>query len=167
MASVKSVTVYSDVPGLEDSGLRKKRFAIVLTDNNLVDSTIITKPAHVLPEEDGSIFATKALQQQKDSELSNRNIVPEWNDAQADYDRRALGIAMTLTDVHEFYSYLPLFKAMELRGGANRNQRAAYLGVPVSEYTQMEDRFNDVEGIAFFLDNAKDQIWEEILPGWD
>ena len=170
MAIVSSVTVFSDVPYSdipEEAHLRKKRFTVVLTDNNTVEFTSITFPQVVDESDDGAAIAAELLQAKKDNELVEGDKLTQWEDSQNDYDRRALGQAMTISDVDEFYSFLPLFKAMESRGGANRNQRAAYLDVPVSEYIQMEDRFNDVEGIAFFLDNAKGQIWDEVLPGWD
>lgn len=112
--------------------------------------------------DDGSLIATQFLEDKKESELNQGDIPTQWNDTQADYDRRALGMAMLIEDVDEFYALLPLFKAMEIRGGANAIQRAIYLGVSNGNYTLIADRFGDVEGISFFLDNAKDQIWDEL-----
>ena len=87
--------------------------------------------------------------------------------AQNDYDRRVLGQAMTFTDIHWFYAAYPLFTAMELRGGANAGQRAAYLGVDTTTYGQMEDRFNNVNGVAWFLTDEKAQTWDEVPEGWE
>ena len=159
MASVKSVSIYSDVPWA--GGFRKRRYSVILTDNNLVDHTVITNAVKVLESDDGTESALRELNNKKIRELVEGEKISEWQDTQADYDRRALGIAMTLSDVHEFYSYLPLFKAMELRGGANAAQRASYLGVSSVNYNLMANRFGDVEGISFFLDNAKGQIWSD------
>jgi hypothetical protein len=87
--------------------------------------------------------------------------------AQNDYDRRVLGQAMTFTDIHWFYAAYPLFTAMELRGGANAGQRAGYLGVDTTTYGQMEDRFNNVNGVAWFLTDEKAQTWPEVPEGWE
>lgn len=165
MASIKSIAVYSDVPWR--AGQRKRRYEITLTDNNAVDHTEITNPVKQQPADDGTLIADKLLQSRKDKELREGEKAAEWADTQADFDRRALGRAMLLTDTDDFYFYLPLFKAMELRGGANANQRAAYLGIDRAIYDQIAARFNDVEGIAFFLDNYKSQIWDEIPPGFE
>ena len=160
MASVKSVTIHSERPW--SNGQVKRRYLVTLTDNNAVDHEIVTMPVKQLPADTGDAVAASLLQGKKNNEVLKGDIVPEWQDTQADYDRISLGRAMLLTDVDEFYSHLPLFKAMEVRGGANANQRAAYLGVSTANYNLMADRFGDVEGIAFFLDNAKGQIWDEI-----
>ena len=53
---------------------------------------------------------------------------------------------------------------MEIRGGANAGQRASYLGVSTENYGLMEDRFNDDEGAAFFIEDSKSQIWKEVPP---
>lgn len=159
MATVKSVEIYDD---FAVGDLRERRYKVTITTNSGVDEEYILSPVIVPDSDDGSEAAAKKLAQLADNEASlGADIVAEYQ-AQNNYDRRALGKAMVLTDVDEFYAVLPLFKAMEARGGANKNQRAAYLGVSGANYTLMEDRFNDVEGIAFFLDNAKGQIWEEI-----
>ena len=162
MASVKSVTEYSNTPGR--GGLRKKRFTVVLTDNNLVDHVFISMPKQVPESDTGAATADGMLEQLKLGELKPEDATNQWNDTQAAYDRRTLGRAMLLTDVQEFYSYLPLFQAMEARGGANANQRAAYLGVSTTNYDLMAKRFSDVQGIAFFLDDEKNQIWTELPP---
>jgi len=162
MASVKSVEIESDREWQKNSPIRKRRYRVVLTDNNAVDHETLTAPVKVDAADDGTSTANKLLESLKSSELSKGDQATQWHDSQADYDRRALGRAMTIADADEFYSYLPLFKAMEARGGANANQRAAYLGVSTANYNLMADRFGDVEGIAFFLDNAKGQIWDEI-----
>lgn len=85
---------------------------------------------------------------------------------QSEFDRRLLGRLMTVEDVNVFYAGLPFFQAVESRGGANANQRAIYLDVPRAEYDLVAARFGDVQGISFFLDDAKDAIWPDIPDGW-
>jgi len=87
--------------------------------------------------------------------------------SQADFDRRLLGRLMTILDAHVVYAALPFFQAVEGRGGANANQRASYLGVTSVDYGLVDDRFGDVQGIAFFLDDAKAQVWEDIPEDWE
>jgi hypothetical protein len=87
--------------------------------------------------------------------------------AQADYDRRMLGLYMVETNAHTFLSGLDFFLAVESRGGANAGQRAAYLGVPLAEYNEVANRFGDVQGAAFFLNDDKNQVWDEVKPGWE
>lgn len=160
MAVVKSVTIHSERPW--SNGQVKRRYLVTLTDNNGGDHEIVTMPVKQLPADNGNAVAASHLQGKKNGELLKGAIVPEWQDTQADYDRISLGRAMLLTDVDEFYTYLPLFKAMEGRSGSNANQRAATLGVSRANYGLMADRFGDVQGVAFFLDNAKGQIWSEL-----
>ena len=162
MAEVKSVVIYDDYP---NGDLRERRYKVTITRNDLVDEEYILSPVVVGVSDDGSASGAKKLQQLADNELSTEKVAQYQ--AQNDYDRRALGIAMTFTDVDEFYAVLPLFKGMEGRSGSNANQRAATLEVSRAGYDDMANRFNDVEGIAFFLDDHKDQIWEEIPPEFE
>jgi len=83
---------------------------------------------------------------------------------QADYDRRVLGRCMTLDDASQFFAAYPFFQAVELRGGANDAARAAYLGVPTSEWQAIATRFNNVNGVSWFLTDEKEQTWDK-LPG--
>jgi hypothetical protein len=85
---------------------------------------------------------------------------------QSEFDRRLLGRLMVTEDVNVFYAGLPFFQAVESRGGANANQRAIYLDVPRAEYDLVAARFGDVQGISFFLDDAKNAIWPDIPDGW-
>ena len=87
--------------------------------------------------------------------------------AQADFDRRLLGRLMTFLDAHVFLAGLPFFQAVEARGGANAGQRAAYLGVDTVSYGLVDDRFGDVQGIAFFLDDDKNNVWNDIPEDWE
>jgi len=162
MAEVKSVVIYDDYP---NGDKRERRYKVTITRNDLVDEEYILSPVVVDVSDDGSASGAKKLQQLADNELSTEKVAQYQ--AQNDYDRRALGIAMTFTDVDEFYAVLPLFKGMEGRSGSNANQRAATLEVSRAGYDDMANRFNDVEGIAFFLDDHKDQIWEEIPPEFE
>jgi hypothetical protein len=114
-------------------------------------------------------------EQQADGEVANaygvieRGVNPDKAavyQSQADFDRRLLGRLMTEENVQYFYAGLPFWQAVEGRGGANANQRASYLGVVRAEYDLVADRFGDVQGIGFFLDDAKGQIWPEPLEEW-
>ena len=164
MASVKSVTIISDAPW--QGGKRKRRYEITLTDNSATDHVFLTLPVKVDAADDGLLLADKHLQARKKADIASDDLPTLWSDSQADYDRRSLGFAMTIESTDLFYTYLPLFKAMETRGGANANQRSSYLGVARAEYDLMSDRFGDVEGIAFFLDDAKGQVWDEVKGDW-
>ncbi len=96
---------------------------------------------------------------------NNPDKVPN-HQTQAEFDRRLLGELMTVLDAHTFYAALPFFQAVESRGGANANQRASYLGIDRPTYDLIANRFGDVQGVAFFLDNAKGQVWEELPDGY-
>ena len=165
MSLVKSIQIETDHP--TGSGRRSRQYKITLTDNNLVDHVVVSRPARVDLADIGTTIAAGHLQSMKDNELTSRKLTPDWADSEAEYYRRALGRAMTLQDVDDFYTYLPVFKEMEIRGGANANHRAAYLRITRALYDQITARFNDVEGIAFFLDNAKGQIWDKIPPEFE
>lgn len=96
----------------------------------------------------------------------NPDLVPSLFQDQNDYDRRVLGRCMQFADVQAFYASLPMWQAMEARGGTNANQRAAYLEIPrVPYYNEMSARYGDVQGIAFFLDN--DAVWEDLPAEFD
>jgi hypothetical protein len=165
MALVKSVVVHSQRQPV--NGRVKRRYTVVLTNNGGIDKTVITMPLIVLESDDGATIATKLLENEAALETNKKlDIVSQWS-TQADYDRIALGKAMRLTNVHDFHATLPLFLAVETRGGANAIQRAAYLGVVIEKYNLMADRFGDDQGVAFFIDNAKAQIWDETqAEGW-
>lgn len=87
--------------------------------------------------------------------------VPE-HQSQAVYDRRVLGRMMLVEDAHAFYAAYPMFQAVELRGGANTNQRATYLGIPSATYALIANRFNNVSGISWFLSDEKNTIWDAL-----
>ena len=163
MATVKSVTIYDDYP---NGDLRERRYLVVITTNSLVDEEYILSPVIVPVSDDGTDAANGKLDQLAKNETGPEDIAAEYQD-QNDYDRRSLGRAMTIESTDIFYTYLGLFKAMEGRGGANAGQRATYLEIPRAEYDLIANRFNDVEGIAFFLDDAKGQVWEELPPGYE
>ena len=87
--------------------------------------------------------------------------------SQADFDRRVLSRIMMMLDAHAVNAAYPMFQAMELRGGANANQRATYLGVTNDIYGQIDGRFSNVNGVAWFLDDEKNQRWEIMPEGLD
>ena len=160
MSSVISVSVHTE--RARSDGNVRRRYLVTLEDNNTVQTDFVVGPITVPPSDDGTNAANAKLQALKDAELSHEDKAALWNNTQADYDRRSLGRGMLLNSTDEFYTYLPLFKAMELRSGANANQRASTLGVTIGDYNLMADRFGDVEGISFFLDNSKGQVWEQL-----
>ena len=84
---------------------------------------------------------------------------------QANFDRRVLTRVMLLIDAHAVYAAYPMFQAMELRGGANANQRATYLGIDIAIYNQIDDRFSNVNGVGWFLADEKNQVWSELPEG--
>lgn len=159
MATIENIVIESDVP-YKDT-LRKRRYIVTIRDNNLVDKEFLSPPLRVPASDTGVDYANGVLADLQAAEISKDDKVPDYADAQADYDRKALGYAMTLESTDEFYTYLPLFLAVQSRGGANASQRAAYLGVSLANYNAMAARFNDVQGIEFFLVDAKDQVWTD------
>ena len=86
---------------------------------------------------------------------------PEYQ-AQADLDRRTLGLLMLEDDPRVFLNGLEYFLAVDLRGGSNVNARANYLGITRADYDLIAARFGDVQGAAFFIDDDKTQIWESL-----
>lgn len=86
---------------------------------------------------------------------------------QPDFDRRLLGRLMTTRNVHTFYAGYAFFQTFEIRGGTNKPQRSAYLGVPQEEYDLVDKRFNDVSGVEFFLLDEKGRVWDDPLDGWE
>ena len=126
-------------------------------------------------EADALSMYAQIEQQQADREISeqlgvaerwiNPDKVPVYQ-SQADFDRRLLGRLMTQWDVHTFSAGLPFFQAMELRGGANAGQRAAYLGVTTGEYTEVDNRFGDSQGVQFFIDDEKNNVWNSVREDW-
>ena len=59
-----------------------------------------------------------------------------------------------------------MYKRQELRGGANAGQRATYLGVTTGEYTEVDNRFGDSQGVQFFIDDEKNNVWDDVREDW-
>lgn len=109
-------------------------------------------------------LANKEIQQalsniEFDQNYDNTN--PQ-HQTQAEFDRRVLAQLMTIIDVHHFRNGLNFFQQIESRGGANANQRATYLGVSTVNYNLIADRYGDIQGAMFFIDNEKGQVWQEV-----
>jgi len=83
---------------------------------------------------------------------------------QADFDRRVLGRMMIDENAHNLGNAYSFFQAVESRGGANANARATYLGISTDEYNEIDDRFSNVNGVTWFLNDEKDMVWDS-LPG--
>jgi len=92
---------------------------------------------------------------------NNPDRVPQYQ-TQAEFDRRVLGRAMLLRDVHTLYAIYPMFVAVRTRGGANAAQRAAYLGITSTQWNLIDTRFNDLNGSAVFISDEKNQRWLEL-----
>jgi hypothetical protein len=97
---------------------------------------------------------------------NNPDKVSEYQ-PQSDFDRRVLGQAMLLADAHTVHAVYPMFQAVESRGGANAGQRATYLGLARAHYDLIAARFNNVNGVAWFLNDEKNQIWLELPEGFE
>ena len=95
----------------------------------------------------------------------NPDRIPD-HQTQAEFDRRVLGQMMLVDDAHAVLAAYPMFQAVELRGGANANQRADYLGMDVATYNLIDDRFSNVNGVAWFLTDEKNQLWDELPEGY-
>lgn len=85
---------------------------------------------------------------------------------QSDFDRRVLGSIMINENAHTVLAAYPMFQAMEIRGGANANQRAVYLEITRPTYDLIDNRFSDVNPVAFFLNDEKEQIWSKLPDGY-
>lgn len=172
MASVKAIATHSDLAW--SGGLRKRRYRVTLTDNNLVDHEIVAMPVKVLAIDDGSDRAAVELQTQSDKEIrdavkgafagvSPETVTPIWN-TQQEFDRRVIGRMMLVQDVHAFHTAITFFQGIESRGGANAGQRATYLGIIRADYDLIAARFGDSQGAAFFITDSKNQVWDELPP---
>lgn len=134
----------------------RKRFSIGLTDDAMTEA--IANDQIVLDEMARHEIGTGMS-------LTEQLLSPEilvQHQEQADYDRRILGRMMMVEDAHQFYAAYPFFQAVEARGGANANQRAAYLGITSTDYGMIDDRFSNVSGIAWFLTDEKNMLWTEL-----
>ena len=147
------------------------------TDHLGVQTAIRSLVENAFDTEAAALSMYALLDEQDESAEIMRSfaVAEEWKNPdrvadyqpQADFDRRLLARLMTVTDAQVFYAGLPFFQAMEARGGANANQRASYLGVIRADYDLMANRFNDVQGVAFFLDDDKGAVWTDIPEGWE
>ena len=164
MAEVKSVTIHDD---FANGNKRERRYKVTITTNSLVDEVYILSPVVVDASDDGSIFGAKKLASLADIEFNSSSTAPPEYQSQQSYDQKALSHAMLIVDVDDFHQFLPLFLDMTGRGGANANQRAEYMGTSRDTYDEIAGRFNDDQGVAFFLDNAKGMVWEELPPEFE
>jgi len=120
--------------------------------------------AHAL-KVDANLAPIESDSQTVELQAGGEEALPEYQ-TQADIDRRTLGRLMLEDDPRVFLNGLEYFIAVELRGGSNANARATYLGIPRAEYDLISKRFGDVQGAAFFINDDKGQIWEELPPGY-
>lgn len=92
---------------------------------------------------------------------------PTEHQTQSTLDRRVLAELMGIEDALIFSDSLPWFRAFEIRAGANTNARASYLGVPRSEYAEVETRYNQITGITSLLNDDVGRVWETAPRGWE
>jgi hypothetical protein len=171
------MSVVSHVVTTSPQSATRMNVVYTFTDH-ISGETVVTKlvPYAFDTEADALSLYAQVEQQLADTEISEAIAVAEaygnpetfpFHQTQADFDRRLLGRLMTYLDAHVVYAGLPFFQGVEIRGGANSIQRAAYLGVSSQDYSLVDSRFGDVQGIAFFLDDDKDQVWDDPLDGWE
>jgi hypothetical protein len=96
----------------------------------------------------------------------NVDITPT-HQSQADFDRRVLGEAMKEPDLITFWNtYNSFWGPVQIRGGNNKPQRAAYLGVDTQTYDEIDKRFNDMAGITTLITDEKGRVWDELPDGY-
>lgn len=148
---------------------------IIFVDYEIHTGEILRKRLTILPADDAMTKAIEydpvVLEEMQQREISygvslvesesSPDIVVE-HQLQADYDRRVLGRMMMEVNIHYFLAAYPFFQAVELRGGANAIQRAAYLGIASTEYGEIDDRFSNASGVAWFVADEKNMIWQEL-----
>ena len=86
---------------------------------------------------------------------------------QATFDRKLLGLVMTLSNAQIFLGSLLFYQALELRGGANSGQRAIYLGVALEDFQLVETRFNQIMGAETILNADEERVWDDPMEGWE
>lgn len=167
MAVISNTTV-EDAP--QEDGRRYVRYEYVFSQGlvttrgpKLVDAIFDDDADRVamVPEVELDAAWDEVNQQYKLARsLQNPDKAAVYQD-QNDFDRRLLGLFMFNPNAHVVLAGYPFFQAVELRGGANSGKRATYLGVVSEEYDQVEARFNNVNGVAWFLTDEKGMIWQE------
>lgn len=158
MSSITSISPYGEDHSWVN-GLVKRRYSVTLTDNNLVEHIYIVGPYKVKPSDGGDTYANALLENLRNQEIDFVDKVPEWNDTQADYDRKALGRAMMIEDIRGLQGVLDLWAAVELRSGTDSVERAATLGISLDNYMQMESRFRLMADAATVARLITDKTW--------
>ncbi|MCP3672731.1 MAG: hypothetical protein GY814_20375 [Gammaproteobacteria bacterium] len=162
MAEVKSVEIYDDYP---HGRKRERRYKVTITNNSMGDEEYILSPVVVDSSDDGSASGDKKLAQLADIELGSEKIC-EYQ-SQADYDRRALGRAMLLTDINDFFDTIPLWDAVDVRGGSSPGQKAAYLGVSKPDVISIGKRYRECKSNSGFINDRKGYVWDEMPPEFE
>lgn len=86
---------------------------------------------------------------------------------QVDFDRRMLGLVMTLENSHTFLGSLPFWSAQQIRNGNNDNERATNLGVTADDYSLVATRFSQIQGIESLLNADALRVWDFPLEDWE
>jgi len=118
------------------------------------------------PIVEGELQVSEVTDALKQAELGNDPDKSADHQPQADFDRRLLGLLMQELSIDTKIAAIPFWLAVETRGGANANQRAAYLGVTRPEYDLVSAMFGDLQGVSGGVDTVNGQIWDEQRDAW-
>jgi len=115
---------------------------------------------------EGELQVTEVVDALKQAELGNDPDKSSDHQLQADFDRRLLGLLMQELSIDTKIAAIPFWTAVEGRGGANANQRAAYLGVIRAEYDLVSAMFGDLQGVSGGVNTVNGQIWDDQREAW-
>ena len=121
-----------------------------------VDALRLSKHAEI----ENDLAEREVLKAISDAIAGNNPDRTAEHQTQASFDRRFLGRSMQL-DAQPFYNCLPVYQRV-LTQGNNAGQRAAYLGVPTADFNLIDTRYTNVMGIAWFLNDEKQQTWSKL-----
>ena len=100
-------------------------------------------------------------QAESQSARNKATVTPAAHQTVPELDKATISLLMQIDDSIEFSNTLPWFRTFEIRGGANNNARATYLGVTSGDYTLVADRFNQITGVKSGLDADALRVWGE------
>lgn len=68
----------------------------------------------------------------------------------------------TLKNIVACYHALPLYTEADGVNGNSPAQKAAYFGVTLAEFNQLDSHFGDVSGVSFFVTDSKGDTFKEL-----